>query len=98
MLRTVVLWCGTLLVLGGVAVSLAIHPAVGLGPAAAGVIMLLAIMFERRGYKRIVDGVPGPDWQPTGERFLDPNSEVPVQVYFQPGTGKRVYVRTGRMG
>jgi hypothetical protein len=55
--------------------------------------MLLAILFERRGYKRIVDDRPGPDWQPTGERFVDPNTGVPVEVYFQPATGKRVYVR-----
>jgi hypothetical protein len=94
MLRTVLLWCGGLLVACGVLVSLASHSPVGLGPAAAGAVMLLAILFERRRYKRIVDDVPGPDWQPTGERFLDPNTDVPVEVYFQPATGKRLYVRT----
>ncbi|MGA3400862.1 MAG: hypothetical protein ABSC95_16715 [Acetobacteraceae bacterium] len=96
MLRTVLLWCGGLLLLGGVTVALVCHSPAGLGPAGFGAILLLAIRFERRGYKRIVDGVPGADWQPTGERFLDPNSELPVDVYFQPATGKRVYVRSAR--
>ena len=93
MLRPVLLWCGGVLVAGGAVVSLATHSAAGLGPAAAGAVMLLAILFERRRYKRIADGVPGPDWQPTGERFLDPNTGVPVEVYFQPATGKRAYVK-----
>jgi len=96
MLRTVLLWCGALLVLGGVVVALSSHTAVGLGPAGFGAVLLLAVLFERRGYKRIVDGVPGPDWQPTGERFLDPSTNMPVEVYFQPGSGKRVYVRAPR--
>ena len=95
MLRAVLLWCGGLLVLAGVAIAVTCHSAAGLGPAGFGAVMLLAILFERRGYKRIVEDRPGPDWQPTGERFLDPNTDVPVEVYFQPATGKRVYVRTG---
>jgi len=94
MLRKGVLWAGALLVLGGVGIAVIYHSPAGLGPAVFGAVMLLAVVFERRGYKRIVDSVPGPDWQPTGERFLDPNSDVPVTVYFQPATGKRVYVRT----
>ena len=93
MLRTVLLWCAGLLLLAGVAVALATRSPLGLGPAGVGAVMLLAILFERRGYKRIVEGAPGPDWQRTGERFLDPNTDVPVEVYFQPTTGKRVYVK-----
>jgi hypothetical protein len=94
MLRVVLLWCGGLLVVGGLSIVLAGGSPAGLGPAAVGAVLVLAILFERRGYKRIADGVPGPDWQPTGERFLDPGSGVPVEVYFQPATGKRVYVRS----
>ncbi len=93
MLRKALLVCGALLVLGGLGAVLLWHAPAGLGPAGIGAVLLLAILFERRGYKRIVDGVPGPDWQPTGERFLDPNTNVPVAVYFQPATGKRAYVR-----
>jgi hypothetical protein len=94
MLRTVSLWCGWLLVVGGIGVCLWTHSPAGLAPAAIGAVMVLAILFERRGYKRIVDVRPGPDWQATGERFVDPGSGVPVEVFFQPATGKRVYVRT----
>ncbi len=94
MLRKVLLWCGAVLLLGGVAVALLSRSPVGLGPAGLGAVLMLAILFEHRGYKRIVDDRPGPDWQPTGEKFLDPGSGVPVEVYFQPATGKRVYVRS----
>ena len=93
MLRKAVLGCGGVLVVGGIVLALATRVAAGLGPAGLGAILLLAVLFERRGYKPIADGVPGPDWQPTGERFLDPGSGVPVVVYFQPASGKRVYVR-----
>lgn len=94
MLRKAVLGCGALLLMGGMMGVLASGSFAGLGPAALGAVLLLAILFERRGYKRIADHRPGPDWQPTGERFLDPNSNVPVEVFFQPATGKRVYVRS----
>ena len=94
MLRKCVVWCSAALVLAGVPLALIGHSRFGLGPAVPGVLLLLAILFERRGYKRIMDDVPGPDWQPTGERFLDPSSGMPVEVYFQPATGKRAYVRS----
>jgi hypothetical protein len=94
MLRRAVIGLGALLMLAGLVVSLATRSAAGLGPAGFGAVLLLAILFERRHYKRIEDSVPGPDWRPTGERFLDPVSDVPVAVYFHPPTGKRAYVRT----
>ncbi len=93
MLRTALLWCGALLVFAGVIVTLTSHSPAGLGPAGFSAIMVLAILFERRGYKRIVDGAPGPDWQKTGERFRDPNTDMPVEVYFRPETGERIYTR-----
>lgn len=93
MLRKALLLCGALLLLGGLGAVLLWHVPGRLGPAGIGVVLLLAILFEQRGYKRIVDAAPGPDWLPTGERFLDPNTNVPVAVYIQPATGKRAYVR-----
>jgi len=93
MLRKVLLSCGALLLLGGLAIVLMGRVLAGLGPAGLGAVLLLALLFERRGYKPIVDKRPAPDWEPTGERYLDPGSGVPVEVYFQPATGKRVYVR-----
>jgi hypothetical protein len=96
MLRKGLLVFAALLVLIGIVRALEIRSLAGLGPAGFGAILLLAILIERRGYKRIEDNVPGPDWQPTGERFLEPGSGTPVAVYFHPASGKRAYVRTVR--
>ena len=96
MLRKGLVGFGALLVLVGLVIGLASRSFAGLGPAGLGALLLLLILVERQGYKQIEDHVPGPDWQPTGERFLEPGSDVPVAVYFHPRTGKRAYVRTGR--
>jgi hypothetical protein len=32
------------------------------------------------------------DWRPTGEKFLDPATGKPVEVWFEPNTGERRYV------
>ncbi len=94
MLRSALLGFGALLLLlGGVALTLATQSPAGLGPAGLGGVLLLALLVERHGYKRFEDSVPGPDWQPTGERFREPGGDGPVTVYYQPRTGKRVYVR-----
>ncbi len=38
-----------------------------------GVPVLIWLGFRGKGYKRHpLDAPPGPDWQPTGERFIDP--------------------------
>lgn len=94
MLRKALLFCGIVMLLGGAVITVVGRCRIALEPTVFGAILLLALLFERHRYKRIVDDVPGPDWQATGERFLDPNSEVLVEVYFQPATGKRAYVRT----
>ena len=96
MLRKGLLWFGVLLLLAGLLIGLASHSFAGLGPAGLGALLVVPILVERRGYKRIQDHAPGLDWQPTGERFLEPGSDVPVAVYFHPATGRRAYVRTGR--
>ena len=31
-------------------------------------------------------------WRPTGEKFIDPASDKPVEVWFDPATGERRYV------
>lgn len=56
---------------------------------------LIWLLFRDGGYKRQpLDAPPGPDWVKTGERFIDPTSGEPVEVWFDPGSGKRSYVRT----
>ena len=55
--------------------------------------ILAALVFERYRYNRPLDAPPGPGWEATGETFVDPGSGETMRVYFNPTTGKRVYVR-----
>jgi hypothetical protein len=58
-----------------------------------GLIFSLGVLYERSRYKSIADMKPGPDWQATGERFIDPESGKLVEVYFKPASGERMYVK-----
>ena len=55
--------------------------------------ILAAVVFERYRYNRPLDAPPGEGWEATGETFVDPGSGETMRVYFNPTTGKRVYVR-----
>lgn len=94
MLRTVLLWLGALLTVGGLFLTVETGGA-GIGITIIGVVLLLAMLIERHRYKLIVDTVPGPEWQPTGERFIEPGKDVAVAVYYHPPSGKRIFVRVG---
>jgi hypothetical protein len=63
----------------------------------AGLILTLGVIYERVRYKSIAGRRPGPDWQATGERFVDPASGKLVEVYFRPASGERMYVESGHM-
>jgi hypothetical protein len=55
---------------------------------------LIWFFFRSGGYKRKpLDAPPGPGWQPTGERFVDPTSGETIEVWLQPTSGERAYVR-----
>ena len=95
MLRNAVLAVGALLLAGGLVACLAAQQPAGLPSAGLGALLLVALLIEHRGYKRVLDAAPGPDWQPTGERFRQPGSNILVAVYDHPRTGKRAYVRVG---
>jgi len=61
--------------------------------------VLVWALFRRGGYKRQpLDAPPGPDWQPTDERFVDPSSGETIAVWFHPQSGERAYVRLPRAG
>jgi hypothetical protein len=61
------------------------------------VVVLIWLVFRTGGYKRQpLDGPPGPDWQRTDERFVDPSSGEPLEVWFHPKSGQRAYVRARR--
>ncbi len=58
-------------------------------------VVLIWLMFRTGGYKRRpLDAPPGPDWQKTEERFVDPSSGEMLEVWFHPRSGARAYVRS----
>jgi membrane protein implicated in regulation of membrane protease activity len=57
-----------------------------------GLVLIAAIVFERRRYKRIARASPGPGWERTNERFVDDETGKTVTVYVRPQTGERTYV------
>jgi hypothetical protein len=94
MLRGCLIVCGFLF-LAAAAASAAIGtpvPAIG-WLLVTGLILTLGVLYERVRYKSIARGKPGPGWQATGERFVDPETGKLVEVYFKPATGERMYVQ-----
>lgn len=55
-------------------------------------IVLAGFLFEQRRYKTIADTAP-PGFAATPERFVDPETGTPVQVWFNAETGERRYIR-----
>jgi hypothetical protein len=55
-------------------------------------ILLLGLLFERYVYKPVRPEPPGPGWDRTSEKFVDPRSGQAVVVYYNPQTGERRYV------
>ncbi len=54
--------------------------------------LVIGLVIERWRYKPLAGRPPGPDWQDTGERFVDPETGKLVTVYFHPRTGERRYI------
>ena len=54
-------------------------------------VVLAGFLFERTRYKPL-DTTPPPGFVATGERFVDPATGVPVQVWFDAARGERRYV------
>jgi hypothetical protein len=90
-LRTALLLCAAALALLGA--TLIVHGALGAGWYALGFSALIVIgtVFERWRY-RPGSAPAGADWQPTGERFEDPQTGKTVQVFYDPRSGQRRYV------
>jgi hypothetical protein len=57
-----------------------------------GLVLMFGLLVERWRYKPVTIHRPGPDWVPTNERFIDPESGETVTVFYQPSTGERRYV------
>ena len=74
-----------------------------------GVLMIAAVILERTRYRSLHaeqtgDGhgegggephPPEPRFRPTEERFVDPTTGIPMQVWTDPATGERRYVPLG---
>ena len=90
MLRTLLLVCAGALAVAGV--ILLAHGGLGAGAYALGLggLIVLGTVFEGRyrpGHAR-----PEARWEPTGERFEDPQTGKTVQVLYDRNSGERRYV------
>ncbi len=79
---------GALMIAAGAAVPAAIELLV------TGVVVVIALVFERRGYHPKVNRSVG-HWEETGEKFVDPTSGHLIEVRYNPETGERDYVDKG---
>jgi hypothetical protein len=91
-LRTIVCIIGALLALAALLLAaFGCYPPAGIVGFWA-LIFLGGLVIERWRYKPLADRSPGPDWQLTDERFVDPETGKLVTVYFHPPTGERRYI------
>ena len=58
-------------------------------------IFFVGSLIERVRYKQLETENPGPGWQETEERFIDPETKKCVTVFFNPANGERRYVAKG---
>ena len=84
--------CGILLAIAGLLAVSGCALGVTLRLAVPGLLLLFGLVVEPWRYKRLSSRRPGPDWVPTNERFVDPESGNLVTVFYQPSTGERRYV------
>jgi hypothetical protein len=81
---------GSLIVLvAGAGLCLFGSRGVGLYLLVLGAIALLGTLFERWRYR--TSERRDAQWQRTGERFEDPTTGRPVEVFFDPASGERRY-------
>jgi hypothetical protein len=91
-MRTIVAILGGVFAAGAlVLAALRCYPPAGI-LALWAAILLVGLAIERWRYKKLTAAPPGPDWQRTDERFVDPETEKLVTVYFNPATGERRYI------
>jgi hypothetical protein len=90
MLRTALLVFAGAAALAGVVLLVAGVFAPGIYALGFGVLIVLGTVFERR--YRADDARPAAGWEPTGERFEDPQSGKTVEVFYDPRSGERRYV------
>jgi hypothetical protein len=91
-LRWVIIGYGLLSLIGAAVLLFLVHTSVFLVVylGVNGLILVSAMFFERRRYRSRVDRTQG-DFQPTGERFVDPTSQRLLEVFYNSATGEREY-------
>lgn len=98
MLRNFVIIVGCVLLIGAVMAARRHLAMLSLELIVGGLVLVGALAFERWRYKPAVKERLGPNWHRTGERFVDPTTGEPLEVYFDPVTGERRYVQADRRG
>jgi hypothetical protein len=91
MLRTAVLIMGVVLMALGVGVFLSGVHGPGVQAFLGGAVLTLAVLFERWRYRN-GGSSGGGKWEPTGERFVDPQSGREMEVLYDARSGERRYV------
>lgn len=92
MLRWIIIGYGLLSLLGAAVLLFTVQAALWLVLylAVNGIILVSAVLLERKRYRARVDRTRG-YWQPTGERFVDPATGRLMEVSYNPTTGERDY-------
>jgi hypothetical protein len=90
-LRTAVVALGLLLLAAALAGAIC-SPDAALRLAAAGLVLVGAVAFERWRYKRLQEDPPDGRWIATDERFIDPESGKRVAFFYDTASGERRYV------
>ena len=93
MLRIIVLGIGGLAIAAGALLVTAGTRGPGLNLILIGAVVVLGTVFERWRYRNSPPA--GARWERTGERFVDPASGDTMEVYYDPASGERRYLREG---
>lgn len=91
MLRSAIIVVAGLVACAGLALIIQGHLNGGWQMLAGGLIVLVGTVYERWRYRHL-EKRPDVSWEPTGERFIDPSTGSPVEVFYDPRTGERRYV------
>jgi hypothetical protein len=91
MLRAGVLVVGIVLVVVGAALCLEHVLFGGVQALSLGAVVVLGVVFERWRYQNKNASGSGGNWQPTGERVVDPESGRDVEVLYDARSGERRY-------
>jgi cell division protein FtsW (lipid II flippase) len=95
LLRRVIIAYGVLcLIVAGILFAANVTVVLVIYLAVNGLLIVGAILFERKGYRSRVSRTQG-KWQSTGERFVDPTTGQRVEVFYNPETGERDYREAG---